>query len=169
MDDVAFVSELEGAAGLIHDAQDARDREGMAGVEESLEAFALDKFHGDVVEAVFFAGIVDNHYVGMGEETGGAGFGLEAREKLGAAEAGAFFAEADGFDGNGAADDGVGSSVDNTHGAADEVAENFVAPCFYRCFHAAPLPQKVLFSKKNHAERRSCTRKPLRRLIGESP
>ncbi len=169
MDDVAFVSELEGAARLLHDAEDAGDGEGMAGVEESLEAFALDKLHGDVVEAVFFAGIVDNYDVGMGEETGGAGFGLEAREKLGAAEAGAFFTEADGFDGDGAADDGVGGSVDNTHGAAAEFAENFVAPCFYRCFHAAPLPEKVLFRKKTNAERRSCTRKPLRRLIGESP
>src|SRR5258708_33690688 len=126
MDDVAFVSELEGAAGLLHDAEDAGDGEGMAGVEESLEAFALDKLHGDVVEAVFFAGIVDNYDVGMGEETGGAGFGLEAGEKFGAAEAGAFFTEADGFDGDGAADDGVGGSVDKTHGGAGEFTENFV-------------------------------------------
>jgi len=58
MDDAALVRELEGAAGLLHDAEDAGNREGMAGVEEGLEAFALDEFHGDVVEAVFFPGVV---------------------------------------------------------------------------------------------------------------
>jgi len=95
----------------------------------------------------------------MGEETGGAGFGLEAGEKFGAAEAGAFFAEADGFDGDGAADDGVGGSVDNTHGAAAEFAENFVAPCFLPLFPCCPAARKSTIPQKNHAERRSCTRK----------
>ena len=150
MNDVALVSELEGAAGLLHNAENARDREGMAGIEEGLEAFALDEFHGDVVEAVFFACVVDDHDVGMGEESGGAGFGLEAGEKFGAAEAGALFAEAYGFDGDSAADDGVGGTVDDTHGAAAKFTENFVAPCFDCCLHAAPLPEKVL-SRTNRA------------------
>ncbi len=145
MDDAAFVGKLEGAAGLLHDAEDAGNGEGVAGIEERLEAFALDEFHGDVEEAVFFAGIVDDHDVGMGEESGGAGFGLETGEKFGAAEAGALFAKADSFDGDGAADDGVRGAIDDTHGATAEFTENFVAPCFDCCLHAAPLPEKVLF------------------------
>jgi hypothetical protein len=148
MDDAALVSELEGATGLLHDAEDAGDGERMAGVKESLEAFALDEFHGDVVEAVFFAGVVDHYDVGMGEQSGGASFGLEAGEEFRAAEAGTLFTEADGFDGDGAADDGVGGAIDDTHGAAAEFTENFVAPCFNHCCHAAPLPEKVLFPKK---------------------
>jgi len=120
----------------------------VAGVDESLKAFALDEFHGDVVETVLFAGIVDDDDVGMGEQAGGSGFRLEAGEKFWAAEAGALFAEADGFDGDGAADDGVGGALDDTHGAAAEFTENFVTSCLNHCRHAVPSLEKVLFPKK---------------------
>jgi hypothetical protein len=144
VDDAAVVSELEGATGLLHDAENAGNRKRMAGIEESLEALALDEFHGDVIEAIFFAGVVHDNDVGMGEESSGASFGLEAGEKLRAAEAGAFFTETDGFDGNGAADDGVGGAIDDTHSAAAEFTENFVASCLDQCRHAAPLPEGKL-------------------------
>src|SRR5229473_491640 len=44
---VALVGELQGAASLIHDAENAREREGVAIIEESLEAFSFDQLHGD--------------------------------------------------------------------------------------------------------------------------
>ncbi len=62
---VAFVGELQGAASLIHNAQNARQREGVAIVEESLEALSFDQLHGDVVETVFFAGVENHDDIGM--------------------------------------------------------------------------------------------------------
>jgi len=126
MHDVALVSELEGAAGLFHDAQNAGQGKGVTIVEERLEAAALYEFHGDVVEAVFFAGIENDHDIGMGQKTGGARFRLKSGEKLGASKAGAFGAELDGFDSDGAADDGVRSLVDDTHGTAAQFTDDFV-------------------------------------------
>ena len=116
MNDVAFMRELQGAAGLLHDAQDAGKGKGLAAIEMRLKAFAFDQLHGDVVEAVFFAG--------------GAGFCLESDEELGTRKAGAFFAQFDGFDGYGATDDGVGRFVNDTHGAAAQFAANLVTSCF---------------------------------------
>src|SRR5437879_3947932 len=55
---------------------------------------------------------------------------LKAGQKLGASEAGAFGAELDGLNGDGAADNRVGRLVDYTHGAAAEFADNFVTSGF---------------------------------------
>ena len=126
MHDVALVGKLQGAARLLHDAQDSRQREGMAIIEERLQATALDEFHNDVVQAIFFASIEDNDNVGVGQETRSAGFGLKSSEKLRTSEAGALGAEFDRFDGDGAADNRVRRLVDDTHSAAAQFADNFV-------------------------------------------
>src|ERR1700730_16802244 len=98
----------------------------MTIVEEGLETTAFHELHGDVVEAVLFAGIENDYDIGMGQHPGGARFGLKTSEKLGSSEAGAFGAELDGFDSDGAADNGVRGLVDDTHGAAAQFADNFV-------------------------------------------
>ena len=49
----------------------------MALTQKSLEALAFHQFHGDVVDAVRFANVVDHHNVGMREEPCGARFRLE--------------------------------------------------------------------------------------------
>src|SRR5215470_1248442 len=114
----------------------------MAGIEQSLQALALDEFHADVVEAVFFSGVVDNHDVGMRKQPGGARFGLETGKKFRAAEAGAFFAEADGFDGHGAADDRVGGAIDHAHGTAAEFAEDLVTARSHHCRHTGTAARR---------------------------
>jgi len=48
VDDVAFMRELQRATGLIHDAQRARKRKGVAVIEQRLQALPLDQFHCDV-------------------------------------------------------------------------------------------------------------------------
>ena len=91
MDDVAFVRELQRAARLLHDAQRTRQRKRMAVVEQRLQALAFHQFHGDVVEAVFFAGVEDHYDVWMRQQTSGARLGLESRQKFWARKACAFF------------------------------------------------------------------------------
>ena len=56
----------------------------VAGIEQRLHALAFDQFHGDVVQAVFFAGVVDHYDVRMRQQAGGARFGLEALQQFGA-------------------------------------------------------------------------------------
>ena len=104
-------------------------------VEMRLEALALDEFHGDVVEAVFFAGVVNHDDVGVGQKAGSAGFGLEALQKLGARKTGAFFTEADGLNGYGAANHRVFRFVHHAHGAAAEFADDFIPPGFGQSGH----------------------------------
>ncbi len=84
VDDVAFMRELQRAAGLIHDAQRARQRKGVAVIEQRLQPLSLDQLHGDVVEAVFLARVENHHDVGMRQQASGAGFGLETRQEFGA-------------------------------------------------------------------------------------
>ena len=79
VNNVAFMGVLQRAAGLVHDAQRAGQGKGMSAIQKSLQALAFHQLHGDVVEAVFFAGVVDHHDVGMGEQTGGACFCLKPR------------------------------------------------------------------------------------------
>src|SRR5713226_4865336 len=100
----------------------------MAVIEKRLKAAAFNKFHNDVVEAVFFAGVENHNDIRMGQEPRGARFGLKASQKLGAREAGALGAEFDSLNGDRASDDGVGRFVDHTHGAPAEFADNFVTP-----------------------------------------
>ena len=135
MNDVALVGELERAASLLHDAENAGKRKRLMIVEMRLEALALDEFHGDVVEAVFFAGVVNHDDVGVGQKAGGAGFGLEALQKLGARKTGAFFTEADGLNGYGAANHRVFRFVHHAHGAAAEFADDFIPPGFGQSGH----------------------------------
>src|ERR1700675_427652 len=98
----------------------------MTIVEERLEAAAFHKLHGDVVKAVFFAGIENDDDIGVGQQSSSARFRLKSGEKLGASKAGAFGAEFDGLNGDGATDDGVHGFVDDTHGAAAQFADNLV-------------------------------------------
>ena len=74
----------------------------------------------------------------MSKQSGSACFGLKARKKFRTSEAGAFLGETNGFDGNIAADDRIDGEVDDTHGAASELAQNFIASGFYDRFHQVP-------------------------------
>src|SRR4029077_8637390 len=107
MHHVTLVGKLQGATGLCHDAQNARQGKGVAVVEECLQAAAFHEFHDDVVEPVFFAGVEDHDNVGVSQKTRGTSLRLKAGQKLGAGEAGTLGAEFDGFDRDGAADDRV--------------------------------------------------------------
>src|ERR1700716_2034517 len=100
----------------------------MSVVKERLQAAALHEFHYDVVKAIFFAGVENHDDVGVGQEARGARFRLKPGQKLRPSEAGAFGAELNRFDSDGAPNDGVSSLVDDTHGAAAEFADNFVTP-----------------------------------------
>ena len=50
--------------------------------DDVLERRAIEKFHGDEGAAVVFADVVDGADVGMVQRGGGAGFALEAFERL---------------------------------------------------------------------------------------
>ena len=135
MDDVAFVRVLQGAAGLLHNAQDAREREGVAGVDQRLHAFAFHQFHRDVVLTILFACVIDHNNVGMGEQAGRTRFGLEALQEFGPGQAGTFLAELNSLDRDGTTDDRVGGLVDHTHSATAKFADDFVTPGFRRSRH----------------------------------
>src|SRR5208337_2346101 len=136
--DVAFVGELQRAARLLQDANYAGDGKGVAGIEQRLQAFAFHQLHGDEIEAVLFARVVHHDDVGMREETRGARFGLEPRQEFGPRQAGAFLAQANRLDGDGAPDDGVHGAIDHTHGSAAKFVEDFVTPRFdHRCHAVA--------------------------------
>src|SRR5215469_18587801 len=137
----------------------------MAGIEQSLQALALDEFHADVVEAVFFSGVVDNHDVGMRKQPGSARFGLETGKKLRAAEAGAFFAEADGFDGHGAADDRVGGAVDHAHGTAAEFAEDLVTARSHHCRHTGTAARRRTIPSDITPTKLPCAERPRAKSI----
>src|SRR5215469_13017397 len=124
----------------------------MAGIEKRLETLAFDELHANVVEAVFFAGVVNHHNVGMREQPRGSRFGLEAGKKLGTAEAGAFFAEANGLDCYGAADNRVGGAIDHAHRAAAEFAEDLVTPCSHHRCHAGTAARRRTFPSEHHAK-----------------
>ena len=77
VNDIAFMSELQCAAGLIEDAQSAGQRERMPAIQKGLKALAFHQLHGDVIQAVFLAGVKNDHDVGVREQAGGARFRLE--------------------------------------------------------------------------------------------
>ena len=68
MHDVVFVRKLQRVARLLHDAQHARKRKRVAGIEQRLNALAFNQFHRDVEEPVFFAGVVHDHDVVMRQQ-----------------------------------------------------------------------------------------------------
>src|SRR6266481_6541521 len=107
----------------------------MAAIEQRLKAFSLYQLHGDVVEAVFFAGVEYHNDVGVGQQSSGARFGLEARQKFGTRESRTFFAQPDGFYRYGTPNDRVHSLVDNAHCAAAELPEEFVSSSFCYSWH----------------------------------
>ena len=127
---LSLVRELQRAARLLHDAQHARQRKRLPAVEQRLHALAFHQFHGDVVQAVFFARVVHHHDVGMGQQTGCARLGLESRQQFGTGQSRAFFAQFDGFDRDRAPNHRVCRLIDHTHGAAAQLADNFVTSCF---------------------------------------
>src|SRR5260370_79483 len=89
---------LQRAAGLLHDAQRARQWKAMAVVEQGLQTLSLNQLHGDVVEAVLFACVENHHDVRMGQQTGGACFRLESRQEFWARESRTLFAQPGGLD-----------------------------------------------------------------------
>ena len=141
VDDVAFMRELQRAAGLIHDAKRARQGKRVAAIEQRLQALSLHQFHGDVVEAVFLARVENHHDVGMRQQTSGARFGLEPCEEFGARETCALFAQPDGFDRNGTPDHRVHGFVNDAHCAAAQFTDDFVSSGFCYSWHrSSDLP-----------------------------
>src|SRR5437879_2775941 len=98
----------------------------MAVIEKRLQAAALDEFHNDVVQAVFFSGVENHDDVGMRQEACSAGLRLKSGQKLRACEASPFGAEFDGFNSDRATDDWVSRLINDTHSAAAEFAGNLV-------------------------------------------
>ena len=135
VDDVAFMRELQRTTSLLHDAQRARQGKRVAAVKQRLQALSFHQFHGDVVEAVFFAGVKNHHDVRMRQQTRGARFGLEPRQEFGARKSCAFFAQPDGFDRHGAPDHRVHSLVNDTHRAAAQFTNDFVSSGSCYCWH----------------------------------
>src|ERR1700719_3152043 len=107
----------------------------VAAVKQRLQALTFHQLHGDVVEAVFFAGVENHHDVRMCQQTRGARFGLEPRQEFGARKSCAFFAQPDGFDRHGAPDHRVHSLVNDTHRAAAQFTNDFVSSGFCYCWH----------------------------------
>ena len=79
----------------------------------------------------------------MGEQTGGACLGLEASQEFGARQARALFTEANGFDGDGAANHRIGGFINDTHGAAAKFTDNFVTSRSYHRRHEWRHPSVV--------------------------
>ncbi len=126
---------LQRAAGLLHDAQRARQWKAMAVVEQGLQTLSLNQLHGDVVEPVFFACVENHHDVGMGQQTCGARFRLKSRQEFWARESRAFFAQPDGLDRDGASDHRIHGLVNDAHGAAAQFTNDFVSSGFCYCWH----------------------------------
>ncbi len=157
VNDVPLMRELQRAASLIHDAQRARQRKGVAVIEQCLQTFSLHQFHGDVVQAVFFARVENHHDVGMRQQTCGTRFGLESRQEFGVREPCAFFAQPDGFDRNGAPDHRIYGFVDNAHRAAAQFTDDFVSSGFCYSWHRqidlSPRKDGTSYSNPNSANR----------------
>ena len=130
VDHQSLVREFESGAGLLHQAQHARQRKRLPLIEQRLEAAAFDQLHGDVKLAIFFAGVEDHHDVGVRQEARGASFSLKARHEFLARQAGSCFDQANGLHGDVAADDRILRAVDDAHGAAAELVEKLVASGF---------------------------------------
>src|SRR5438094_2541600 len=132
---VAFVRELQRAARLLHDAQRTRQRKRVAVVEQRLKALAFHQFHGDVVEAVLFAGVEDHYDVEVRQQTSGARLGLESRQKFGTRKARTFLTQPNGLDRHRAPDHRIHGFVHHTHGAAAQFTDDFVSSGFCYSWH----------------------------------
>src|SRR5258708_3592937 len=135
VDDVAFMRELQRAASLLHDAQRARQRKRMAAIEQRLQALSLNQLHGDVVQAVFFAGVKYDNDVWMGQQSCGARLRLESRQEFGAREPRALFTQPDGLDRDGTPDHWIHGFVNDTHRATAQFTDDFVSSGFCYCWH----------------------------------
>jgi hypothetical protein len=90
--------------------------------DDVLESGTIEKFNGDESFAGVFADIVDGTDVGMVERGGGAGFALEALQRL--EVVGDFFRKK--FEGDKAAQAGVFSLIDHAHATAAEFFDDAI-------------------------------------------
>ncbi len=141
VDHAAAMGIIEGAAGLHDVAEFLRERERRFAGDQFLQAFAFEVFHGDEGKAVRFGHFVDGDDVGMLQAAGGFCFAVETLEQVG------IFHDhgGDRFYGDGAADEGIARFEDYAHGAAAELAENFVSADLLQA--GTPLePPSVFYS-----------------------
>src|SRR5580765_8612838 len=80
MNDISFVSELQRAAGLLHDVQHPGKRKHLPGIDQMLQTLAFNQFHGDEEQAVFFARVKNDYDIRVSEKPCGACLGLKSRQ-----------------------------------------------------------------------------------------
>ncbi len=90
-----------------------------------LQSCAFHELHGDVEVSVLLAGVVDGHDVGMVEQPGGPGFILKAPDHVPVLEP--MYVQAQSLERHCAPDGRVLRFVHNAHGAASQLADNFVS------------------------------------------
>jgi hypothetical protein len=109
------------------DAEDDFQRGGFGqrafAVHPFLERFAVDEFHGVVVEVVGFACVVDGDDVGVLEAGGGFGF---AQKTVGVFGVGGKFGRED-FEGDDAVEGGLARAIHCAHAAFADFFENLEA------------------------------------------
>ena len=124
MDDLPGVSVVQRRSYLFDDFQRFFKRHG-APRHPRLKRFAPHVLHRDVKEALVLAGIVDSDDVRMRQNAGCLRFTLEAHPQFRITGVQQYC-----LDGNGAADGGIKSAVDNAHGSAAHFFKNLIASGF---------------------------------------
>ena len=121
VDDAGAMGGVERVGDFDADFEKAFEFERAAG-DDVLESGAVEKFHGDEGAAVVFADVVDRADVGMVQGGGGAGFALEAIERLWIVRE----IVGEKFESDEAAEAGVFGFVDDAHSAAAEFFDDAV-------------------------------------------
>src|SRR5262249_1498978 len=126
MDDALRVRVIERQARLGGDGCQVFRVPDGAGIEHLFERLAFDELHRDVGQTALFGDVVDGDDTRVGEDARRLRLAKEAAAKLFALLGQGQVAEADGFDGDEAADGGVLGFIHNTHGPAAELGEDSV-------------------------------------------
>ena len=126
VDDALGVSVIESRPSLAQDGEQPARFERLAGGHDVLEGRAVDILHRDISDAVLLGHVVNGDDVGMRQHPGRAGLAEETLAQFLALLSAVDVAQADGFDGDGAADGGIGGQVHDSHSAAADFLDDTV-------------------------------------------
>lgn len=99
-------------------------------IDQRLQASPLHKFHGDVEQPIFLAGVEDHDDIGVGQQACRARLGLEPADQFFARQSRACLGQAQCFNRNVPADRRIEPVKHDAHGAAAQFFAEIVAACF---------------------------------------
>ena len=136
--DALAVRVVERGSGLAENSQHPRPGKRLVGRQNLFEGGPVHVGHRDIGEAIVLVHVVDRHDIRVREDARRTRFHEQPFAQLFAVPFLVNIADADRFNGNGAADDRVGSAIHHAHGAAAQFARDPVAPdpfpdCLFHC------------------------------------